>query len=125
MFFTPVVAFVLSVILGAAEAVQVNITMSIQAHDVLSLVIQLIVGVGVLPATRSAIAAKLPLSALTTITAVLGALQILQVSSLNVSDVVHTIIAVILVVGAGFGLTLARVTAAAGVAPQFTLIQRS
>lgn len=100
MKFSPAVALVLGVILAAAEAVQLNISMSVQAHDGLTLVVMVLSGVGVLVATPAAIVAFVPHDILVLITALLGALNVIQTSAFSLSTTWHTIIAVVIVIGA-------------------------
>ncbi len=99
MKFSPKVALILGAILAALEGVQLAITMSVQAHDAITLAIGVLSGLGVLIVTPSQIAKEVPHQLLVAITAVLGVLNIFQTSSLNVSTTAHVVIGIILVAG--------------------------
>lgn len=94
-----IVVLVLGALLAAGEAVQINITMSTQAHDAITLVVTLISGLGVMAATPSSIAKVVPHQILVLITAVLGTLNVLQTSSFSLATWLHTVIAVVIVIG--------------------------
>jgi hypothetical protein len=95
----PILAVILAVVLAAAEAIQLNISMSIQVHDAITVIITVISGLGILAITPTQLAVLVPHEVLVGITALLGALNVIQVSSFDLSTTWHTIIAVVLVIG--------------------------
>jgi hypothetical protein len=99
MKFSPVVALVLGAILAAAEAVNLAISMSTQAHDAITLAVTLLSGLGVLAATPTQIIKDVPHQVLVAITAVLGVVNVVQTSSFSIDKGWHIALAVVIVIG--------------------------
>lgn len=94
----------LGALLTAAEAVQVNLGgMSGAAHAGMSMFIVILAAIVVKGATPAQIQKALTPQTVTIIGGVLGALLIMQ-QSFHVGTVVHTVIAIIAVVAASFGI---------------------
>lgn len=87
----------LSALLTVLEAIQLQVIMSIQAHDVLTMAIVTFIALGVPALFPGAILAGLPAHLAAAITAGLGALVVL-VQSFHIAGVWHTIVAVLVLV---------------------------
>jgi hypothetical protein len=123
------VALVLAVLAGILEIVnRAALNVSPSAHTVIGLVLMFAIGVGVIPATATAIRRLIPLHLAVALTALVGILQVLQQDQLDVSQSVHAIIAFVLFVLASIGIAptlatepapdrLAAATARKGIAP--------
>lgn len=95
MRFSPAVSLILGAILAVLEALQLQVLhASLPIHDAITLVITVLAGVGVLPAT---LVTAVPHHLLVLITALIGGLALVQ-GDFSVSSTAHTIIAVVLVV---------------------------
>jgi hypothetical protein len=110
--FPPVVALILGAVLTAIEAVQLAIgsSLSVQAHDGITIAVFVLGGLGVLAATPTAIAKAIPHWVLVLITTGLGALTIVQTSSFHISTVWHTVIGAVLAAGAALFTTVEPIT---------------
>lgn len=99
------VAYILAIVAGAAEIIQqYAIPASSTTHSVISFALLVIVGLGVVPLSTSALRRLIPLHVAAALTAGAGVLQVLQQVNLNVSPTVHSIIALGLVLLAAVGI---------------------
>lgn len=94
---------ILGAVLAAAEGVQINITMSAQAHAVLTMAIVVLGGAGVQAISATAFLAALPAHLATIISSLLGGLLVL-LGTISLSSAVHTLIAVVVVIATVLGV---------------------
>lgn len=87
----------LSALLTALEGVQLQISMSIQAHDVVTMAIVTLVAAGLPALSPGAILAGLPPHVTAAITAALGGLVVL-IQSFSIAGAWHTIVGVVVIV---------------------------
>lgn len=114
---TPTETFLLGAILAAVEGVQLNVTMSVHAHDAVAVAIMLL-GSVVSPLKPAQFLAKIPPHLVAIIQAALGAL-LLIVQNFGLGSVWLTVVGVVIVAAStlGIGPAPAPVPAAPSVAP--------
>lgn len=99
----PTAVLVLSILLTAAEGVQLNITMSGQAHAVLTVAISVLVGAGIPAISKESFLNYLPPHVATLIASVVGGLLVL-VHTFNIASPWPTVIAVVVVALEALGI---------------------
>lgn len=94
---------VFGIVLAALEAVQLNISMSAQAHAVVTVVIVVVSGAGVQAVSKTAFLAEIPASLATLISSLLGALLVL-IGTFHIGHFWHVVIAVVVVISTALGI---------------------
>lgn len=98
-------AVALAVIAGVLQIIQqYAITMSASAHTLIAFSLFVIVGVGIVPYTAGKIKSLIPLHVAALLTAAAGVLAGVQQLALPVSPLVHSILALVLLVLAAVGI---------------------
>lgn len=94
---TKVETLLLSALLTVLEAIQLQIAMSIQGHDVITMAIVTLVAAGLPALSPGAILAGLPAHLAAAIAALLGGLVVL-LQSISIGGFWHVVIAVVVIV---------------------------
>lgn len=94
---TKLETLILSALLTALEAIQLQVVMSVQAHDVVTMAIVALVAAGLPALSPGAILAKLPPHLAAAVSGVLGAVIVL-VQSASIGGMWHAVTAVVVIV---------------------------
>ena len=105
---------ILGAVLAAIEGVQLNISMSVQTHAVLTMAIVVMSGAGIQAITPTTFLASLPVQIAALISSLLGGFLVLS-ATFSLSSVLHTVIAVVVVIATALGVGPAPPAAAAAV----------